>query len=1418
MASVLVVDDEQSFRDQLRDVLSAEGHEIQIAEEAESAIAILRVVDFDVIVADIILPGLSGLDLLKAIRKESPQVQVIMMTGDPDVERASVAVREGAFDYLSKPISNEALVNTVANASKVKSLDDERRRLEKENVIYRKNLEHLVDERTKALKRSEAFLVATGRMAKIGGFELDANSMEIRWTEEIFRIFEVPLEFKPTLEALLQFFHPDGRPKLENSIKRAIDFGEPYDMELKITTAAGKQLWTHTQCTPLVKDGKTIKLKGTFQDITRRKIAEASLRRANRAKKVLSACNQTLVRSKDEINLLQDICRIIVNEGGYRLAWVGFAENDETKSIRPVAQEGYEEGFLGTLGLSWADNKFGQGPTGTAIRTGVTRVAQTITKSADPEFTSWLARAKERGYASMIALPLISDNHTLGALNIFAIEPEAFDSKEIELLQELADDLAYGIGSLRISAERIRFHGDLERTKDWLSTLINASKDAIVAIDDQGKATLFNSAAEEMFGRKKEEMLGQCLCPLMPEEYRTKHTDAVSRYFKTGIAGRNIARTIEFTGLRADGSRFPLELSLSSGEHEGNRMVVAIIRDITERGQAKEKLLKSELRYRTLFENSPISFWEEDFSALKRYIDDLREKGVSNFRAHFNENPEDLQYCSGLIKVLDVNKATLRLYKAKSKEELFKGLASVFRKKSLDVFLEEIIELSEGKTSFCSEMFGRTLNGENLDTEIFLSVVPGYEKSWAKVFLADINIADRKRMERELKIRTLQQEAIAKLGQMGLTVISLSEFLNETVRVVSRVLKVDYSKILELLPDRKNLLLRAGIGWAEGLAGHSIVSADKDSQAGFTLISKEPVVVEDLKTEKRFSGPPLLTEHNVVSGLSVLIGDLNNPYGVLGAHTTECREFTRDDVNFLESAANLISVAIHRVTYEEERTRLVTAIEQVLEIIIITDSKHNIQYVNPAFLKVSGYSYEEVIGRSASILNTSKHPASFYQDMSDSLDQGLVWKGRIFNKRKDGSHYSADLAISPIWDKKGEIINFISVSRDVSQEVEMEKKLIQAQKMEAIGTLAGGIAHDFNNMLCVITGYSQLGLSLLSENDKFKGYFQSINNAGIRSQELVKQILTFSRQSEKNLETLSIVPLIKEAIKFLRASLPTTIEISQKIQPDCGKIMADPTQIHQVVMNLCTNAGYAMREKGGLLSIRLSDFEVDDTNLPKPDMELGNYVELTVEDTGAGIPAETLERIFEPFFTTKPAGDGTGMGLSVVHGIVEDYGGAIKIESKEGEGSKFEVFFPVAKEIAETKDEEASSAPNGNESILFVDDEEMLVQLEKEMAESFGYNVTVAHNGWQALEIFESQADKFDLVITDQTMPGMTGVELAKEIWDITPDMPIILTTGFSHAVDEDQARDMGFSDFFKKPLDRKMLGNKIRKVLDRKK
>ncbi len=392
----------------------------------------------------------------------------------------------------------------------------------------------------------------------------------------------------------------------------------------------------------------------------------------------------------------------------------------------------------------------------------------------------------------------------------------------------------------------------------------------------------------------------------------------------------------------------------------------------------------------------------------------------------------------------------------------------------------------------------------------------------------------------------------------------------------------------------------------------------------------------------------------------------------------------------------------------------------------------------------------------------------------------------------------------------------ISRYRVEEEKKKLEANLRQSQKMQAIGTLAGGIAHDFNNILTSILGYASLVREQCPEASQITADVDQIIAAGQRARQLVRQILTFSRQREGNRQVIQAELLVKEALKLLRASIPSTIEIRQRVEPDC-MVVADPALIHQVVMNLCTNAFHAMRSGGGVLDVGLDRVTIKDG---RPGvigrLSAGQYVRLRVRDTGCGIPPEIMERIFEPYFTTRKAEDGTGLGLAVVYGIVSDLGGDIFVESGGGEGTVFEIFLPLAREkgVEPPGNGVDVDLPRGTERILCVDDEQPIVELCRRSLEFLGYTVTVRTSSVDALELFRVRAQDFELVLTDQTMPNMTGMALAREIHRIRADIPVILATGYSDLVGSN-LREQGINALLAKPLVRRDLARVVREVLD---
>jgi signal transduction histidine kinase/CheY-like chemotaxis protein len=375
-----------------------------------------------------------------------------------------------------------------------------------------------------------------------------------------------------------------------------------------------------------------------------------------------------------------------------------------------------------------------------------------------------------------------------------------------------------------------------------------------------------------------------------------------------------------------------------------------------------------------------------------------------------------------------------------------------------------------------------------------------------------------------------------------------------------------------------------------------------------------------------------------------------------------------------------------------------------------------------------------------------------------------------------------------------------------------ERQLQQVMKLQAIGTLAGGIAHDFNNILFPIVGYTELTMDEVPDGGQAQQNLKEVLKAANRAKELVQQILTFSRQSCHERRPLKVQFLIKEALKLLRATIPSSIEIKSRVDEDCGHIKGDPTQIHQVIMNLCTNAYHAMQETGGTLEVELKEVDI---SYEKSVERVGN-LELTVKDAGHGMYPEVLERIFEPYYTTKAQGKGTGLGLSVIHGIIKNYGGDISVSSRPGKGTTFTVYIPIIDDIdIETEKVETVTAGKGDERILLIDDEKQIIDIEQQILERLGYKVTPKTDSQEALEEFAALPERFDLVITDMTMPKMTGDQLARRIMDIKPDIPVILCTGFNETITEEKALAMGIDKFVMKPIEKDELANTIRSVLD---
>ncbi|MBF0239543.1 MAG: PAS domain S-box protein [SAR324 cluster bacterium] len=498
---------------------------------------------------------------------------------------------------------------------------------------------------------------------------------------------------------------------------------------------------------------------------------------------------------------------------------------------------------------------------------------------------------------------------------------------------------------------------------------------------------------------------------------------------------------------------------------------------------------------------------------------------------------------------------------------------------------------------------------------------------------------------------------------------------------------------------------------------------------------------------------------------------------------------------------------------EHEKTLLSTVVQQSAETIIITNSSGTIEYVNSAFERMTGYSSNEAIGCTPRILRSHKQDDSFYAEMWNSISQGEIWSRRLTNKRKDGTLYEGVMTISPIRNSIGQITNYVGVQYDITKELALEQQLMQSQKLEAVGTLAGGIAHEFNNIIQIISGYTHVALKKVSD-DFIHDCLDEIRVAGNRARDLVEQLLTFSRPASTEHKSLPITPIIRESIRMMRATLPKTIDILQTIDEDCGNIMGDATQIHQVMLNLLNNSAHAIAGNIGVIIVTLQKITISHDSQDHAGLGVGEFVVLKVGDTGSGIVPDVMEHIFEPFFTTKEVGKGSGLGLSIVHGIIKRHGGAIKVDSVPGSGTTISMYFPACEVPVLTYESSESEHPHGDGRLLMIDDEESIARMFKVSLEAYGYEVTAMSDADKALAHFRQFPEKFDLVLTDQTMPMTDGIRLSIQLLKIRQNIPIILLTGYSDMIDETAILKTGIRKFFMKPVNFEKLAREIHEIL----
>jgi two-component system, cell cycle sensor histidine kinase and response regulator CckA len=704
----------------------------------------------------------------------------------------------------------------------------------------------------------------------------------------------------------------------------------------------------------------------------------------------------------------------------------------------------------------------------------------------------------------------------------------------------------------------------------------------------------------------------------------------------------------------------------------------------------------------------------------------------------------------------------------------------------------------------------RTRDGEPIQVSLSVSPIvdPAGRVTGASVISRDIG--DRKRTEEALHARTRQQAAVARLGQMALTSRAATGLMQEAAALVAETLEVDASAVLELLPRRQAFVLKAGVGWSGEVVGAHLMPAGTASQAGYALLTDGPVIAPDLLRETRFTTAALPRERNMASGLSVLLPGRQGPLGVLEVYTSGPRQFTENDVHFLESMATVIASAVERQQAEDDVNRFFAL---SLEMMAIMDYDGRCRQLNPAWEKTLGVSLDEL---KADSLIRFAHPDDAPRlrlewERLCSTGEAVDFEGRF--RCLDGSYRS--LVWSCRSDPERKLVH--AAVRDMTEHRRLEERLLHSQKMDAIGQLAGGVAHDFNNLLGVITGYGDLLMRDMSREDPRCRRVEEIRKAADRAASLTRQLLAFGRKQVLQPKRLDLNAVVANIERMLQRLIGEHIQLVTAYDRALDAVKADQGQIEQVIVNLAVNARDAMPE-GGRLILETANVEVGAEQAGGvPGARPGRYALLSVSDTGHGMEAEVLAHVFEPFFTTKAPGKGTGLGLATVYGIVQQSGGYVTAWSEPGRGATFQIFLPRVEAGEEaTAPRAAPDTPTtGQETVLVAEDEPALRAIIRETLQSGGYTVLTAADAEEAIALARQHAGPIDIVLSDVVMPRMSGWEAARRIRAERPSVKLLFMSGYTEDALGRPELVAGARELLLKPFTADVLLRRLRDVLD---
>ena len=977
----------------------------------------------------------------------------------------------------------------------------------------------------------------------------------------------------------------------------------------------------------------------------------------------------------------------------------------------------------------------------------------------------------------------------------------------------------------------------LRQSEAKASALIKYAPTGIYEIDFRGPRFIsVNDAMCRILGYTREELLALSPSDLLDEESRTRFAARIRRQ----MAGEALAEMVEYNVRKKDGELIHALLNVAVAPTPDEPYKVFVIaHDITPLKRMEEALVQA----RTEAERRA-----RDLEVLMEAV----PAGVTLTRDRDGLHISGNRTARELLRLPDADGNISRSAPDADERGLYRVLRNGLEIPPEDLPVQRAARGEEVRDWDCDLLFA---NGDVRHVIINATPLKDENGQLRGAVSAFIDVTDRRRNEQARRRDRERFELLSVTAGRLLESKTPQAVIDELCR---RVLEhLDCRIFFNFLVDKDagRLRLNACGGVPEAELPRLQWLDFGTAVCGYVAQNGVRFVAEDIQSRPNprtdlvaAFGVTAYACHPLMAGDEVL--------GTLSFGATNRARFTEDELSLMKTVADQVSVAIERMRDQQalrerglelqrltetldrrvrertaelasandrlkaeaaERIRLVAAVEQADEGIAIMDARGRIGYFNAAFTRFSGCGPTDLSAISyPQLLAGRDGQGDGWGAVQASIANGQAWRGHVSRDRAEGGTIELEVTVRPIQDAAGGPVAFLAVERDVTREVRLQQHLRQVQKLEALGTLAGGIAHDFNNILNPIFISTELLLLDSSLDQDDRQHLEIALKAAERGRDLVKQIIAFSRQKEKEKKPFRAAPVVHEAVKFLRVSLPSTVEIRADIRDEAGLVLGDPAQLHQVVMNLCNNAAYAMRDRGGVLTVSLVEDMADAGRAAEvPGLAPGPRLRLTVSDTGTGMTPEVRERAFDPFFTTKKPGEGSGLGLAVVDGVVRDYGGAVTVASEVGQGSMFTVYLPRLTRQVPPAEAAPDVLPRGSERVLLLDDEEVQVRSVRSMLERLGYTVSGFTDAAEALSGFRAAPQAFDVVITDQTMPQMTGSRIAEEFVRIRPDIPIILCTGFSETVDAHEARARGIREFMMKPYSVREMAEAVRRALD---